>query len=62
MPELIDILQVSAVVPAIQQALDSTYRVHRAAPGDTIAPDVAAKVRAVVAGGVAPAGLIAQLP
>lgn len=62
MPDLIDVLQVSAVVPAIQQALDSTYRVYRAAPGDTIAPDVAAKVRAVVAGGVAPAGLLAQLP
>jgi lactate dehydrogenase-like 2-hydroxyacid dehydrogenase len=62
MPDLIDILQVSAVVPAIQQALDATYRVHRAASGEAIAPDVAAKIRGVVAGGVAPAGLIAQLP
>jgi lactate dehydrogenase-like 2-hydroxyacid dehydrogenase len=62
MPDLIDILQVSAVVPAIQQALDAAYRVHRANPGDTVAPDVAAKIRAVVAGGAAPAGLIAQLP
>jgi lactate dehydrogenase-like 2-hydroxyacid dehydrogenase len=62
MPDLIDILQVSAVVPAIQQALDATYRVHRAAPGEAIAPDVAGRIRAVVAGGVAPAGLVAQLP
>ena len=62
MSDLIDVLQVSAVVPAVQQALDATYRVHRAAPGEAIAPDVAAKIRGVVAGGVAPAGLIAQLP
>jgi lactate dehydrogenase-like 2-hydroxyacid dehydrogenase len=62
MSEPIEILQVSAVVPAIQAKLDATYRVHRAAPGDTIAPAVAAKVRGLVAGGVAPAGLLAQLP
>lgn len=62
MSEKIDILQVASVVPAIQQKLDAAYRVHRANPGDTIAPDVAATVRAVVAGGVAPAGLLAQLP
>jgi lactate dehydrogenase-like 2-hydroxyacid dehydrogenase len=62
MSEPIDILQVSAVVPSIQAKLDATYRVHRAQPGDAIAPDVAAKVRAVVAGGVAPSGLLAQLP
>jgi len=62
MSEKIDILQVASVVPSIQQKLDATYRVHRANPGDTIAPDVAAKVRAVVAGGGAPAGLLAQLP
>jgi lactate dehydrogenase-like 2-hydroxyacid dehydrogenase len=62
MSEKIELLQVSAVVPAIQAKLDATYTVHRANPGDTIALDVAAKVRAVVAGGVAPAGLLAQLP
>ena len=62
MLERIDILQVSAVVPAIQQKLDALYRIHRAASGDIVAPEVAAKVRAVVAGGVAPAGLLAQLP
>jgi len=62
MSDPIDILQVSTVVPAIQARLDATYRVHRAQPGETIAPDVAARVRAVVAGGVAPAGLLAQLP
>lgn len=62
MSEKIEILQVASVVPAIQAKLDATYRVHRAGPSDTIAPDVAAKVRAVVAGGVAPAGLLVQLP
>ena len=62
MSDKIEILQVASVVPYIQQKLDATYRVHRAAPGDTIAPDVAGRVRAVVAGGGAPAGLLAQLP
>ena len=62
MSDPIEILQVASVVPSIQAKLDATYRVHRANPGDTIAPDVAAKVRAVVAGGVAPAVLLAQLP
>jgi lactate dehydrogenase-like 2-hydroxyacid dehydrogenase len=62
MTDPIDILQVASVVPSIQAKLDATYRVHRANPGDTIAPDVAARVRAVVAGGGAPAGLLAQLP
>jgi lactate dehydrogenase-like 2-hydroxyacid dehydrogenase len=62
MSEKIEILQVAAVVPAIQQKLDAAYRVHRAGPGDAIAPDLAGRVRAVVAGGVAPAGLLAQLP
>jgi lactate dehydrogenase-like 2-hydroxyacid dehydrogenase len=62
MSEPIDVLQVSTVVPSIQGKLDATYRIHRANPGDTIAPDVAGCVRAVVAGGGAPAGLLAQLP
>ncbi len=62
MSEPIDVLQVAALVPAIEARLKAAYRVHRAAPGDTVAPDMAAKIRAVVAGGAAPAGLIAQLP
>ena len=62
MPEPIDVLQVAHVVPDIEAKLKATYRVHRAGPDDTVPPDVAGRVRAVVAGGVAPAGLLAQLP
>ena len=62
MPEPIDVLQVAHVVPDIEAKLKATYRVHRAGPDDTVPPDVARRVRAVVAGGVAPAGLLAQLP
>jgi len=62
MSEKIEILQVASVVPGIEAKLNAAYRVHRASPGDTIAPDVAGRVRAVVAGGGAPAGLLAQLP
>ncbi|MBV9549232.1 MAG: 2-hydroxyacid dehydrogenase [Alphaproteobacteria bacterium] len=62
MSDLIDVLQVAHVVPAIADKLKATYHVHRASPGDTIAPDLAPKIRAIVAGGVAPASLLAQLP
>jgi len=58
----IEVLQVAQVVPGIEAKLKATYRVHRANPGDTIPPDMAGRVRAVVAGGAAPAGLLAQLP
>jgi hydroxypyruvate reductase len=62
MSEPIDVLKVASVVPSIEAKLNAAYRVHRASPGGTVPPEVAAKVRAVVAGGAAPAGLLAQLP
>jgi lactate dehydrogenase-like 2-hydroxyacid dehydrogenase len=62
MTQMTDVLQVASLVPAIEEKLKAAYRVHRAAPGDTLAADLAAKVRAVVAGGAAPAALVAQLP
>jgi hypothetical protein len=62
MPDPIDVLLVCDLAPLVDRRLAAEYRVHRAAPGDTIAPDIAAKIRVVIAGGVAPDKLLTQLP
>src|SRR5436190_766176 len=61
MSDPIEILLVSSLLPSIDEKLSATYRVHRAKP-DAVSPDVAARVRAVVATGIVPDALIDSLP
>ena len=62
MSEPVDVLLVAGLAPMADQRLSAAYRVHRADPGATLAPELAAKIRAVVSGGVAQDALLAQLP
>jgi lactate dehydrogenase-like 2-hydroxyacid dehydrogenase len=61
MSEPIDVLLISKVLPSIDEKLSAAYRVHRHKP-DAVPPEVAAKVRAVVATGIVPSALLDQLP
>src|SRR6188508_3012306 len=61
MSDLIDVLLVSTLLPSIDEKLSATYRVHRFKP-DAVPPDVAAKVRAIVATGIVPSALLDTLP
>lgn len=61
MSEPIDVLLVSSLLPSIDEKLAATYRVHRHKP-DAVPPEVAAKVRAVVATGIVPSALLDTLP
>lgn len=60
--EPIDVLLVAGLAPLADKRLAAAYRVHRAEPDATIAPELAAKIRAVVSGGVAQDKLLTQLP
>jgi lactate dehydrogenase-like 2-hydroxyacid dehydrogenase len=61
MSEPIEILLVSTLLPSIDEKLSAIYRVHRCKP-DAVPPDVAARVRAIVATGIVPSALLDQLP
>ena len=62
MPDPIDVLLVAGLAPVVDQRLAAEYRVHCADLGAVVAPEIAANIRAVVAGGIAQDALLAQLP